>query len=129
MAKEELPLTPHEEFVAFLQRHSGLSDRDEQCPNHPPLRELTHPELVQVMEEELGRVYSRYWIQQLCGRLGIPRRRKRGPHRQPDERRKARARLRAKKSYERLRNDPEAWQEHLARLRERRRRQRVREAG
>lgn len=101
----------------WLLQHSGQADRVPQCPNHPPVEELTYRQLSALLKAELDQTVSRYWLAQLCDQLEIPRRRRRGPPTPSDGELKERARERYQRWYQRVRRNPKRWQQYLAKKR------------
>jgi hypothetical protein len=63
----------------FLLRHSGRPELAPQCLAHPPLASMTAADVARTMREEIGLSISRWWLIQMCRRLGVELRSRRGP--------------------------------------------------
>src|SRR3972149_907289 len=119
----------NERLIAWLRAHSGRVDYGDQCGHHPPIREMTWSEIAQATDEELGRPYTRQWLQPKCKLLGIETRGRKGLRPWvPPEVQRARGAERWRRWWRRKTQDPEGLEEYYAKRRKNpsRRRRRAR---
>lgn len=103
-------------LITWIWAHSGLSEAGPQCPDHPPINQMTGAEQVDALLDDTGLTMTRQWINQTAGKLGVPRRGRTAlrPRVSLEDKRKSNNE-RWRRWHDRLQQDPQALEAYRQR--------------